>query len=207
MKKLYSKIFAKFYDSFMVSFESKIEKDRRSMLNTLNGVILDVGSGTGINFIFFNDQVKVFAIEPSKSMLEKSIPKIKNKNIELLNLGVNDTELHTIIKEKSLDAIVSTLVLCTIPNPELALENFKKWLKPNGKLIVLEHIHSNKKLKAKFENIINPFWKIIGDGCNLNRHTDLLIKEKGFIAKKESYFTLGMRIHKAEYVLNKEVTI
>ncbi|HBK71945.1 MAG TPA: hypothetical protein DDZ39_09870 [Flavobacteriaceae bacterium] len=69
IKKLYRKIFAKFYDSFMTSFEAKIEDDRKNMLNKLNGVVLDVGSGTGINFKFFNDQVKVFAVEPSKPML------------------------------------------------------------------------------------------------------------------------------------------
>ncbi len=185
----------------MTSFEAKIEDDRKNMLGKLKGKVLDVGSGTGVNFEFFNDQVKVFAVEPSKPMLDKSIKKVKNKDIELLNFDVNDKKLHSILKENSLDAIVSTLVLCTISNPELALDNFKKWLKPNGKLIVLEHIHSDKKFKGLFENIINPFWKVIGDGCNLNRHTDELIKEKGFIATKESYFTLGMRIHKAEYIL------
>lgn len=148
------------------------------MLGKLNGVVLDVGSGTGVNFEFFNNKVKVFAVEPSKAMLDKSIIKVKNKNIKLLNLGINDKKLQTIIKENSLDAIVSTLVLCTVKKPDLALENFKKWLKPNGKLIVIEHIHSDKKIKATLETLINPLWKIIGDGCNLNRHTDKLIKKK-----------------------------
>ena len=202
IKSLYSKVFAKYYDSFISSFEAKIKGDRKNMLGKLNGVILDVGSGTGVNFEFFNNHVKVFAVEPSKSMLKKSIIKVKNKNIELLNLGINDEKLHVIIKENSLDAIISTLVLCTVKNPELALDNFKKWLKPNGKLIVLEHIHSNKKMKATIETLINPFWKIIGDGCNLNRHTDKLIKEKGFVVKEESYFTIGLRMHKAEYYIN-----
>lgn len=186
----------------MVSFEAKIKKDRNRMLKNLEGEILDVGSGTGVNFAYFNDKVKVYAVEPSKPMQDKSVKKINNKNIELINLGINDQKLNTIIKEKSIDAIVSTLVLCTIPNPELALENFKKWLKPDGKLIILEHIHSDKKYKAKFESFINPLWNKFGDGCNLNRRTDELIKEKGFKAIEESYFTLGLRIHKAEYILN-----
>ena len=201
MSKIYSKLFAKFYDFFMNSFEKKIEKDRKIMLNNLRGTVLDVGSGTGVNFEYFNDNVKVFAVEPSKYMQDKSIAKVGKKNIELLNFGINDEKLKDIIKENSLDAIVSTLVLCTIPNPEFALENFKKWLKPNGKLIILEHIHSDKKIRAKFEDFINPLWNIVGDGCNLNRHTDELIKEKGFYALNESYFTLGLRIHKAEYKL------
>ena len=79
IKSLYSKVFAKYYDSFISSFEAKIKRDRKNMLGKLNGVILDVGSGTGVNFEFFNNHVKVFAVEPSKSMLKKSIIKVRNK--------------------------------------------------------------------------------------------------------------------------------
>lgn len=200
-KKLYAKIFAKFYDKFMNSFEKKIAKDRKK-LGQLTGLVLDVGSGTGINFEYFNNSVQVFAVEPSRPMQDKSLKKVKEKNITLINLGINDVKLQSIIKNHSIDTIVSTLVLCTIPNPDLALENFKRWLKPNGKLIVLEHIHSEKKPQAKLETFFNPFWKIFADGCNLNRHTDVLIKEKGFKVKEQQYFTIGLRIHKAVYTLN-----
>ena len=202
MPTFYQKLFAKFYDSAISSFEKKIEKDRRKMLNELKGNVLDVGSGTGVNFEFFNNEVKVFAVEPSKPMQEKSIPKVKGKNINLINLGINDDELNTLIPEKSLDAVVCTLVLCTIPNPDKALENFKRWLKPNGKLIILEHIHSDNKVKAKFESFFNPLWNKIGDGCNLNRNTDILISEKGFISSNKEYFSYGFRIHKGIYSIN-----
>ncbi len=203
MSSFYSKLFAKLYDKFMVSFEEKIGKDRQRMLKNLTGNILDVGSGTGVNFAHFNTKVHVIAVEPSKPMLDKSVEKINGKNIELLNLDINDEKLHQTIKENSLDAIVSTLVLCTIQNPDLALENFKKWLKPNGKLIIIEHIHSDKKRKAIFENLLNPLWKIFAEGCNLNRHTDVLIKSKGFKPLEEHYFTIGLRIHKGIFVLDK----
>jgi len=201
MASFYSKLFAKYYDKYMVSFEEKIVKDREIMLRKLHGNVLDVGSGTGVNFTHFNNEVKVFAVEPSKPMLDKSVKKIKGKNIELLNLDINDEELHTIIKENSLDAIVSTLVLCTIKNPDLALDNFKKWLKPDGKLIIIEHIHSDKKRKAFIETMLNPIWKVIAEGCNITRHTDELIKSKGFEPLEEHYFTIGLRIHKGIYVL------
>jgi len=171
------------------------------MLQNLTGNVLDVGSGTGINFEFFNKNATIFAVEPSKAMQDKSVEKVQNKNIKLINLGVNDVKLDSYIKENTLDVIVCTLVLCTIPNPDLALDNFKKWLKPNGKLIIIEHIHSDKKVNAVFEKLINPLWSVLGEGCNLTRNTDVLIKEKGFFPKKTSYFTLGLRICKGEYVL------
>jgi len=203
MPSFYSKLFAKYYDKYMVGFEEKIVKDRKKMLKNLSGTVLDVGSGTGVNFAHFNNQVKVFAIEPSKPMMDKSIAKINGKNIKLLNLDINNEKLNNIIKENSIDTIVSTLVLCTIKNPELALDNFKKWLKPDGKLIIIEHIHSDKKRKATIETLLNPLWKIISEGCNLNRHTDELIKLKGFKPLEEQYFTIGLRIHKGVFVVKK----
>lgn len=203
MSKFYSKLFAKIYDPFMKSFELKIEKDRYEMLHDLNGQVLDVGSGTGVNFKYFNKNVQVLAVEPSKEMQEKSIEKIGSKNIKLLNFGVNDNRLIDKIEEKSLDAIVCTLVLCTIPNPEKAIENFKIWLKPAGKLIIIEHVHSDNNFQSKLENILNPIWKKIAEGCNLNRKTEELILEKGFIAKESSSFKLGLKIHKGIYQLAK----
>ena len=201
MASYYARLFAKFYDKYMVSFEAKIINDRERMLQNLNGTVLDVGSGTGVNFVHFNEAVKVFAVEPSKPMLEKSRDKVNGKNIELLHLDINDEKLHQHIAPNSLDAIVSTLVLCTIKNPELALDNFKKWLKQDGKLIIIEHIHSDKKGKAIFETLFNPLWKVIAEGCNLTRHTDELIKAKGFQPLEEQYFTIGLRIHKGVFVL------
>ncbi len=199
MSTFYTKIFAKYYDSFMVSFEAKIAKDRKNMLQNLTGKVLDVGAGTGVNFEFFNKDAEILAVEPSKEMQEKSLVKVGDKNIQCINLGINDPKLDLMIKEKSLDAIVCTLVLCTIPNPDLALDNFKKWLKPDGKLIILEHIHSDKKRNAFLEKLVNPLWKKLGEGCHLTRNTDVLLHEKGFVSANVSYFKLGLRIVKGVY--------
>ena len=203
MASFYAKLFAKYYDKYMASFEAKIKKDRERMLKNLTGTVLDVGAGTGINFEHFNNEVKVFGIEPSRPMLDLALEKVNGKNIKLVNLEINDERLNYIIEEHSVDTIVSTLVLCTIKNPDLALDNFKKWLKPDGKLIIIEHIHSDNKRKAFFETMLNPFWKVIAEGCNMTRHTDELIKAKGFKPLEEHYFTIGLRIHKGVFVLEK----
>ena len=203
MASFYAKLFAKYYDKYMASFETKIVNDRKKMLKNLTGTVLDIGSGTGVNFKHFNNDVKVFAIEPSRPMVDLSLEKVNGKNIKVVNLDVNDYRLKYVFDDHSIDTIVSTLVLCTIKDPDLALENFKKWLKPGGKLIIIEHIHSDKKGKAFFETMINPLWKVFSEGCNLNRHTDELIKSKGFKPLEEHYFTIGLRIHKGVFVLEK----
>jgi len=196
----YQKLFASKYDSFMTDLEIKFHPIRKKLLGNLEGKILDVGSGTGVNFEHFNENANVIAVEPSSYMLEKSIVKLPQKaKITTHNLGVTDEGLEKIIKPNSLDYIVCTLVLCTIPNHTLALEKFKKWLKPTGKLIILEHIHAKQKPRRLIQNIINPVWKVIGDGCNLNRDTDIIIKSLGFKVIEESYFKRTLRFYQGVF--------
>lgn len=199
--RIYPTLFAKFYDGVIHSFEEKISPDREIFLKDLKGKIIDVGSGTGANFKYFNAEAEVLAVEPALEMLNKSKEKIQGKNIKLIHLGINDEAFVNQIEPKSIDAIVCTLVLCTIPNPELAILNFKKWLKPDGKLIIIEHICSEKPFNIKFQNLVNPVWKKFAEGCNLNRNTDKLLAENGFKSENASVFHLGLRIVKGIYTL------
>lgn len=197
----YSKIFAKKYDSFVGNLEVDFGPIRQQIIGNLEGKILDIGAGTGANFHYFSQSAEVLAIEPSIYMIEKAKEKFPDiKNIQLLHFGVNDPELNKFIPEKSQDFIVCTLVLCTVDNPIKALHQFKKWLKPNGKLIVLEHIHSEKKVNRVLQNFLNPLWKKVGDGCNLNRDTDQMIKNVGFELVHEKYFKRSLRFYQAEFL-------
>jgi ubiquinone/menaquinone biosynthesis C-methylase UbiE len=199
MNTLYQKIFAAGYDPVMNSIEKRVFHDSRKLLiSHLTGKILEVGSGTGVNFKFYNSQADVIAVEPSLPMLQKAKHKATDhQNIQLLNYGINDTELHNVIAPESLDAVVCMLVLCTIPNYKLALENIKKWLKPGGTLIILEHIHSKNKFSQKLQNIINPVWNIIGAGCHLNRSTDIAVNRLGLKLESEVYFAMGLLWYQA----------
>ncbi len=189
MRKIYQKVFAAVYDLIMDSTEQTLEVNRRQLLGHLKGKILEVGVGTGANFSYFNDEAQVLAIEPSAPMLKKAVRKIPDsKHIEVHNLGVNDQAVENMIPENSLDAVVCTLVLCTIPQPEIALEKFKRWLKPDGELVVLEHIRSKHHWHGRMQDWVNPIWKAVGEGCNLNRDTDQMIKAAGFVPVKEEYF-------------------
>ncbi len=200
----YQKLFASKYDSFMTDLEKEFHPLRQELISHLEGKILDVGSGTGVNFEHFNENSEVIAVEPSPYMLEKALKKLPKKaNITTYNLSVTDPKLDDVIKENSLDYIVSTLVLCTIPDNELALKKFFQWLKPTGKLIIIEHIHAGEKPRRILQNIINPVWKVIGDGCHLNRDTDLLIKEAGFIVEEEGYFKRSLRFYQGIFFVKK----
>lgn len=205
--KFYERLFASQYDAFMTKLESStFHSIRKELIADLEGDILEVGSGTGANFEFYNEKAHVIALEPSTFMLEKSKAKLsKNGQIKTYALGVDDEQVEIMIADHSLDYIICTLVLCTIPDQELALEKFHKWLKPTGRLIILEHIHAQNKPARFLYNVINPVWKVFGSGCNLNRDTDQSIKQAGFQVESERYFKRSIDFYQAIFSVASRV--
>ncbi len=193
MKNLYRRVFAKGYDTFMKSTERGLFDLRKELISELHGDILEIGVGTGVNFKFYNKNSRIIAIDPSSAMISKGIKKIPDGlDLKLLEYGATDDAFIKYIGDKKFDAIVCTLVLCTIPDVEKALSIFYDILKDDGKLVVMEHIQHKSKGVSKIMDFFNPAWNIIGDGCNINRHTDVLIKGARFVtydSKREKYFT------------------
>ena len=202
MSDLYAKVFASFYDQAAQKAEEKVLAERRkALLSGLQGNILEIGAGTGVNFSFYAKDANVLAIEPSPFMLRKAMEKKKGKeNIRLLQASVEKCFEDKIIQESSLDAVVCTLVLCTIPDPQQALSYFHHWLKPDGKLIILEHIKSKVSWKAKVQDVVTPAWKIIGEGCHLNRKTDQMIRQAGFQILNEDYFSYKIQWYQGVFI-------
>lgn len=196
----YSKLFARFYDPFMEEFEQKIlSKYRKQLLQPLQGNVLEVGSGTGVNFKLYPKGCHVVASEPSEHMLRYAQQRMKmdtiEADIELVLAGVGSSELEKHVPEGGFDAIVCTLVLCTIPEPEMAVESFKKWLKPDGRLIILEHVHGKHQPRKLMHNLLNPVWKRFAEGCHINRNTAEMLKQQGFVPEWEENFIKVIPFH------------
>jgi SAM-dependent methyltransferase len=206
----YAKIFARYYDAFMYRLERTILlKKRKRLLSSLEGNILEIGSGTGINFSFYNKKANVYAIEPSSAMMQKAETRISESkgkeqiaaSIKTINSGIGNPELEKEIAEGSLDAVVCTLVLCTVPDLKYTINFIQSKLKKEGKLIVLEHIHPKKFPFTAMHNLFNPFWRLFSMGCNLNRKTDIILKESGFVLVEENFFTKALPFYEAVFVL------
>ncbi len=175
----------------MESLEKVLIKHRKFLINQISGGdVLEVGSGTGVNFSLYPDKANIFAIEPSAPMYKKSLKRLLNKNIKVYNIGIEEV-IDNLDIPNQFDYILTTLVLCTISDPDKAAETYHKLLKPNGKLLVLEHIHSTGTTYGKFQKIVNPIWKPFADGCNLTRRQDKILKQAGFIPQTEKYFRVG----------------
>lgn len=174
--------------------ERGLYKKRRSLIAPLTGRILEVGSGTGTNFQFYSKHAEIMALEPNTYMRNQALKKADDTlTVKHLNYGICDEDLESHIEKESLDAIVSTLVLCSVKKPGIAIERFKQWLKPEGKLIILEHIHASNPINKQFQNLLNPIWRTVSDGCNLNRNTDEMLMAAGFTSNNTEYFVQSLR--------------
>ena len=190
-------MFATVYDPMMKGVEQLgLAQRRAQLLSGLQGKILEVGSGTGANFQYYSDGANVIGCEPSVAMYDKGQALLNDRvfqaQINLVNMGVHDDRLFKIISNGSLDAVVCTLVLCSVPDHITALRNFKHWLKPDGKLIILEHVRAKNPVGSFAQDIAAPLWHFCADGCNLNRATDEDLKYAGFKPVYEEYFDLGL---------------
>lgn len=191
---LYSRFFARMYDPVMQRLEKQLLlSHRQELLAQVQGQVLEVGVGTGINLPLYSERAKVLAIEPSAAMLGRARARMEQTpviaEVELMEAGIGDAALDERIAPGTIDCIVCTLVLCTIPELEAALQRFQTWLRPGGRLLAMEHIHDSRQPQRWLQQNFAPFWRQLAEGCHLNRPTDRLLKEAGFIARVEHYIT------------------
>jgi len=141
---------------------------------------LDVGIGSGLNIPFYNKSKinYLYGLDPSKELLDiaKSVANKENLEIEFLECGAESIPLP----DKSIDTVLITYTMCTIPDVALSNSEIMRVLKDDGKLLFCEHGLAPDKNIAKWQKRINPLWGKIAGGCNLNRDIPKLISSSGF---------------------------
>lgn len=159
--------------------QSPNRKQREKVVPLASGNILEIGVGSGLNLPFYNkDQVNhLIGIDPSQEMWQKKTVDLKSLEFEVEFIEGYAEKLP--LENNCMDSIVLTYTLCTISDTEKALSEVKRVLKSNGKLIFCEHGKAPDKGVERWQNIINPIWKKLGGGCNLNRNIPEILKKNG----------------------------
>lgn len=128
--------FAKWYDFFMRPLEQrKFKRIRNELLKGASGKVLELGSGTGINFPLYHNVDKVIAIEPSQPMIDRSLTKQKAAVVPIEIVKASAESLP--FEDRTFDTVVATLVFCTIPNVEKAINELKEFVNQMGKSFCL----------------------------------------------------------------------
>jgi ubiquinone/menaquinone biosynthesis C-methylase UbiE len=173
------KWFPKIYDILMGPLERRgFGQIRKKLIQKAYGEVLEIGSGTGFNFPFYERSKKVTAIEPEPHMRELSLPRAQKTEVPIDVILANAEELP--FPDDFFDTVVCTLVFCMIPNPNKALEEIRRVCKPEGQILLFEHVKIKHRFLGQLQEWFTPFWKRICDGCHLNRNTLELVKQEGF---------------------------
>jgi SAM-dependent methyltransferase len=158
------------------------------------GEVLEIGIGSGLNLPFYSSNVhRVYGVDPSVELQRMARKRAMAGPIEVEFLS-QSAEEQLPFANASIDTVVITWALCSIPNAPKALQQFKRVLKASGRLIFLEHGRAPDPGVAVWQDRITPFWKHIGGGCHLNRKIDDLIMAAGFrIAELKTCYLTGPR--------------
>jgi ubiquinone/menaquinone biosynthesis C-methylase UbiE len=151
---------------------------RRRLLAGLSGTVCEVGAGQGLNFAHYPASVsRLLAIEPEPTLGDHAIDAASRSPIPIE--VVDGTADALAVADESCDAVVASLVLCSVPDQGRSLGEARRVLKPGGELRFYEHVRSTHAAMALLEDAITPMWARFAGGCHLNRDTVAAIGTAG----------------------------
>ena len=172
-------IFAAVYDRLTRSAERKFLGTHRAWLCArATRRVLDLGAGTGANFRYVRADAEIIAVEPDPYMLERA-----RRRAEALERAVTflpDAAESLSLETASVDAVLATLVLCTVDDPARALREIRRVLRPGGRLLFLEHVRLDHPVWGRVQDVVTPLWRSLCAGCHPNRDTVAAIRRAGF---------------------------
>jgi ubiquinone/menaquinone biosynthesis C-methylase UbiE len=168
---------------------------RRRIGEAATGRVLDLGVGSGLNLALYRNAERIIGIDPSLELLQLARARAREAfavaPIELVHGSAEALPLD----DHSIDTAVSTFTLCSVDDPEKALTEIRRVLKPAGRLLFAEHGRLPELRGARWQDRLTPAWSRIAGGCHLNRKPDDLMKAAGFhVDALETTYLKGPRI-------------
>lgn len=157
--------------------KGELGRRRHELVSGLEGDVLEVGAGTGLNLPHYERASRVFAIEPDPSMasrLRRRAPEAKVP-VEILSGSAESLPFQ----DGSFDTAVITFVLCSVESPQAALAEVRRVLRSGGRLVLLEHVRGEGRL-ARWQDRFTPLHRKVAGNCRLNRKTKDEVVAAGF---------------------------
>ena len=167
---------AALYDVAMLPLEVLLlQRLRRTLFQGLHGTVLEVGVGTGVNFAHYPADTCLVGMDESWDMVRVAATKAR----ACFRLTQSDVQ-RLPFADASFDSIVGTLLFCSVPEPLRGLRELRRVLKPEGRLLLLEHVRGHSPLARQATDFLNPFWTRFTRSCHLNRETAQTVAAAGF---------------------------
>lgn len=152
---------------------------KRNLLGGLGGTVVEIGPGAGVNLPYLGADVRWVGIEPNVHFHDRLRKKADRLGLDATVVG--GVAEHLPVPDASADAVVSTLVLCSVDDLAAALAEIRRVLKPGGRFAFIEHVAaSDDSLLRRVQRWVRPAWGVIADGCRPDRETGREIRAAGF---------------------------
>ncbi|SEE38023.1 Methyltransferase domain-containing protein [Rhizobiales bacterium GAS188] len=152
---------------------------RQRVIGAAEGRVLEIGIGSGLNLPFYGAPVReVLGLEPSPQLIAMARRRAEASAVPVTLVEGSAEAIP--LDAKSIDTVVTTWTLCTIPQAANALAEMRRVLKPSGKLLFIEHGLAPDLGVRNWQNRLTPAWKFISGGCHLNRPIQTMIESAGF---------------------------
>jgi ubiquinone/menaquinone biosynthesis C-methylase UbiE len=175
--------FARFYDCLTQGMErGGLAEMRHSLLAEASGRVLEIGAGTGGNLPHYTHAVSELTLaEPDPHMASRLRDQLRSRPVAAERVKVVEAPAEDLpFDDDSFDTVVSTLVLCTVADPGRALAEIRRVLVEGGALMFIEHVRSQKRRHAAWQERLERPWGFLAGGCHPNRVTDQALADGGF---------------------------
>jgi SAM-dependent methyltransferase len=175
------------------AYDPTVAARKRRLLGGLRGAILEIGPGAGPNLAFFFPEIHWLGVETNPAMLPYLQKEARRLGMAL-ELRDGGPEILP-VDSASMDAVVSTLVLCSVPNLAKTLQEIRRVLKPGGTFAFIEHVAAPRGTALRrVQGLVSPLWQWQGDGCHPDRETGLAIDQAGFSQVQMEHFKASVPI-------------
>jgi len=180
------------YDACMTPLEvGALAAVRAHLITRASGRVLEVGAGTGVNLPYY-DFSKIEELIISDLRIKPRLAEAAAGH-QRVTVVQADAEALPFV-EGVFDTVVATLVLCSVRSPDQGLAELARVLRPEGRLLFIEHVVSHHPVAHRLMNFANPGWRLLAGGCNINRDTARAIEEAGFRFVRFARFGRGLGI-------------
>jgi ubiquinone/menaquinone biosynthesis C-methylase UbiE len=171
-----------------------VEAERARLIPRATGSVLEIGIGSGLNLPFYSRAVeRLYAIDPRREMWALARHRLSRVSFPVDFVEASAERIP--MNDRTVDTVVTTWTLCSIPDPRLAVLEIARVLRPGGQILFVEHGRAPDPRVVTWQDRLNPLWKRIAGGCNLNRKIDTLLLEGGFsLAESAPSYVTGLKL-------------